>query len=71
MTPDQREWSRARDELVEAAASLGFPKELGDAMAKNLGSPKAMRKQKEEIKTLKAQVKALEKKLAKVKNIVQ
>ena len=39
MTADQREWSRTRDELVEAVASLGFPKELGDAMAKNLGSP--------------------------------
>ncbi len=44
MTADQREWSRTRDELVEAVASLGFPKELGDAMAKNLGSPQAMRR---------------------------
>ena len=44
MTPDQREWSRTRDELEDAVASLGFPKELGDAMAKNLGSPKAMRR---------------------------
>ena len=44
MTPDQREWSRTRDELADAVASLGLPKELGDAMAKNLGSPKAMRR---------------------------
>ena len=44
MTADQREWSRTRDELVEAVASLGFPKDLGDALAKNLGSPKAMRR---------------------------
>ena len=44
MTADQREWSRTRDELVDAVASLGFPKELGDVMAKNLGSPKAMRR---------------------------
>lgn len=44
MTSDQREWSRTRDELVNAVASLGFPRELGDAMAKNLGSPKAMRR---------------------------
>ena len=44
MTPDQREWSRTRDELIDAVAFLGFPKELGDAMAKNLGSPKAMRR---------------------------
>ena len=44
MTPDQREWSRTRDELIDAVTFLGFPKELGDAMAKNLGSPKAMRR---------------------------
>ena len=44
MTADQREWSSTRDELVDAVVSLGFPKELGDAMAKNLGSPKAMRR---------------------------
>ena len=44
MTPDQREWSRTRDELIDAVTFLGFPKELGDAMARNLGSPKAMRR---------------------------
>ena len=44
MTSDQREWNSTRDELVDAEVSLGFPKELGDAMAKNLGSPKAMRR---------------------------
>ena len=44
MTPDQKEWSKTREELVEAVESLAFPKELGDAMAKNLGSPKAMRR---------------------------
>ena len=44
MTSDQREWNSTRDELVDAVVSLGFPKELGDAMAKNLGSPKAMRR---------------------------
>ncbi len=36
------EWSRARDELVEAVVSLGFPEELGNEIAKHLGSPKAM-----------------------------
>jgi hypothetical protein len=46
MTPDQREWSRTRDELIDAVTFLGFPRELGDAMAKNLGSPKAMRRMK-------------------------
>ena len=44
MTPDQREWSRTRDELIDAVTFLGFPKELGDAMARNLGCPKAMRR---------------------------
>jgi len=36
------EWLRARDELVNALRKLGFPAELGDELAKNLGSPKAM-----------------------------
>ncbi len=44
MPSDRKEWSRTRDELVEAIITLGFPKELGDAMAKNFGSPKAMRR---------------------------
>lgn len=35
-------WSISRDELVCAVTCLGFPAELGDAMAKQLGSPKAM-----------------------------
>lgn len=35
---------RARDQLVEEIKKLGFPKELGDAAARNLGSPKAMRR---------------------------
>ena len=42
MTPEQRLWSRTRDELVRAVESLGFPAELGEAIAKHLGSPKAM-----------------------------
>ncbi|MCR5221641.1 MAG: hypothetical protein K6D90_02125 [Lachnospiraceae bacterium] len=39
---EQREWARARDALVKTVAGLGFPEELGNEMAKNLGSPKAM-----------------------------
>ena len=35
-------WTRARDALVSAAVELGFPAEMGDAMARQLGSPKAM-----------------------------
>lgn len=42
MTPNQRLWSRTRDDLVREVVSLGFPAELGDAIARNLGSPKAM-----------------------------
>ena len=36
------EWARARDELVRNIEMLGFPAELGEEIAKNLGSPKAM-----------------------------
>ena len=44
MTYEQREWLRARDELVESMKDLGFPEELGNEIAKNLGSPKAMQR---------------------------
>lgn len=39
---NQRLWSRTRDDLVSAIEGLGFPGELGEAIAKHLGSPKAM-----------------------------
>ncbi len=42
MAGNQIEWSRKRDELVAAVKSLGFPRELGEQIAKQLGSPKAM-----------------------------
>lgn len=42
MTTNQYEWTKARDELVDAVKQLGFPEELGTEIAKNLGSPKAM-----------------------------
>ena len=42
MTPDQRLWSRTRDDLVHEVESLGFRGELGEAIARCLGSPKAM-----------------------------
>ena len=44
MNSEQREWVRARDELVSSVIGLGFPQELGNEIAKNLGSPKAMRR---------------------------
>ncbi|MCR5283397.1 MAG: hypothetical protein K6E18_08500 [Lachnospiraceae bacterium] len=42
MTDNHREWVRARDELVSQICDLGFPEELGQQIAKQLGSPKAM-----------------------------
>jgi hypothetical protein len=42
MTDNRIEWARKKDELVGAVKQLGFPKELGEQIAKQLGSPKAM-----------------------------
>lgn len=42
MTDNQREWIRARDELVREIKALGFPEELGSLIAIQLGSPNAM-----------------------------
>ena len=42
MTDAQKEWIKTHDRLVDAIVALGFPKELGDQVAKQLGSPKAM-----------------------------
>ena len=42
MTENQRIWSRARDQLVDAVTSLGFDAELADLIARQLGSPKAI-----------------------------
>ena len=44
MTSYQREWANTRDELVGMIEALGFAAELGAEIAKNLGSPKAMRR---------------------------
>ena len=42
MTPNQRIWARERDRLADAAASLGYPEEFADLLAKQLQSPKAI-----------------------------
>ncbi len=42
MTMDQVLWTRTKDELVRSVEQLGFPAQLGEAVAKHLGSPKAM-----------------------------
>ncbi len=44
MTENQHEWVYERDRLNSALTDLGFPAELGDAIAKQLGSPKAIRR---------------------------
>ena len=38
----ESEWSRTKDRLVRTIVQLGFRKDLGEAIARNLGSPKAM-----------------------------
>lgn len=42
MTPNQMEWSRARDRLAAVVSSLGYPEEFADLLAKELGSPGAI-----------------------------
>ena len=38
----QEKWSYARNALVSEMVSLGFPPELGELIARHLGSPKAI-----------------------------
>ena len=42
MTPNQRIWAWSRDRLAAAVASLGYPEEFADLLAKQLGSPGAI-----------------------------
>lgn len=35
-------WEKEKEELIRAVVECGFPKELGDAIVKNIGWPKAM-----------------------------
>jgi len=42
LSDNHREWGRTKDQLVSAIKQLGFPEELGEQIAKQLGSPKAM-----------------------------
>ena len=42
MREAQRNWADARDRLAAAVRSAGFPGELADLLAKELGSPKAI-----------------------------
>ena len=38
------EWTETKNQLVQEIVGLGFPEKLGEEVAKNLGSPKAMRR---------------------------
>ena len=38
MAQDQQEWSFAQKEMIDSLMALGYPRELGDEIAKNLGS---------------------------------
>lgn len=35
-------WSNTRDRLISALTSLGYPAELGDMIAREIGSPKGI-----------------------------
>jgi len=39
-----REWLMAKDELIGELSALRFPEELGELIARQLGSPKAIRR---------------------------
>lgn len=42
ITKTQQAWSEARNDLVYELGKLGYLEEFGNAIAKNLGSPKAI-----------------------------
>ncbi len=42
MTQNEREWNRAKEMLTAEIVRLGFPPELGEQIARQLGGPKAM-----------------------------
>ena len=42
MTEYQKIWAESRNRLVDAVTELGFPGELGELMARELKSPKAI-----------------------------
>ena len=42
MRDERSEWTRTYEALISAMEKLGFKAELGDQIARQLGSPKAM-----------------------------
>ena len=55
MTEAQTNWIRARDLLAAEIRQLGFPEELGNEIAKNLGSPRAMHRMLSYLQNVKPQ----------------
>ena len=47
------EWSMAKSDLCREVLSLGFPREFGDLLAKELGSPRAMSRMTAYLRTTK------------------
>ena len=41
-TNNRSNWAHARDRLINALTSLGYPAELGDMIAREIGSPKGI-----------------------------
>lgn len=41
-TDKKSTWTHTRDRLVKSLTSLGYPAELGDMIAREIGSPKGM-----------------------------
>ncbi|SEP85667.1 hypothetical protein SAMN02910289_00695 [Lachnospiraceae bacterium RM5] len=46
MNNNKTEWIIAKNNLIEAIESLGYPREFGEIISKNLGSPRAMNQMK-------------------------
>ena len=44
MSSSNTEWTDTKNILVREMVNLGFPEQLGEAVAKNLGSPNAMQR---------------------------
>ena len=42
VTPQQFLFSQARDRLIQAVTAIGFPAELGDLCARQIGSPRGI-----------------------------
>ncbi len=42
MRPNQWQWTSARNDLAAELSSLGYPEELADLLARELGAPKAI-----------------------------